>query len=117
MRKVDNELFDKIENLAIEARDRRRALNSELSRVDKEITDIEHYIEFYSFSASRGYELSKMLKDRLDRRREIKNEMELLNDISCMQMGYIANGKGRKKLEKRADKQYIPRVLKELFKQ
>lgn len=116
MREVDNELFDKIENLAIEAQNRRRALNSELSRVDKEITDIEHYIEFYPFSASRGYELSKMLKDRFSRRREVKNEMEQLNDIAWMQIGFIAKGKGRAMLDKRADKQYTPRVLKELFK-
>lgn len=101
MRESENALFDKIENLAIEAKNRRRELNSELSRVDKEITDIEHYIEFYSFSASRGYELSKMLKDRFNRRREIKNGMELLNDITWMNIGFIANGKGREKLEKK----------------
>lgn len=115
MSEIENTLFDKIEELSIEVKNRRKELNRELSQIDREITDIEHYIEFYSLSASKGYMCSKMLKERFERRRSIKNEMEELSDISMMQIGFISKGKGRERLEKRSDKKYTPRILKELF--
>ena len=90
-------------------------MSAEQYKVDKEISDIYHYIELYAFNASDGYKLAKMLKDRLNRRREIKNELEILNRISLMPVGTICNGRGRTAIEKLIDKHYQPRVLNELF--
>lgn len=109
------EMFLELETICIELRKRKQHLNSELSIVDKKRTDIEHYIEFYSLSASKGYKASKMLKECLEERRKIKNEMALIDNTLRMNIAVIGNGKGRNMLEKTKDKQYRPRVLEELF--
>ena len=108
-------IYSELEKIGSEMRGERQKLRSELSVVDKEITDIEHYLEFYAISASKGYKISKMLKDRFVIRREIKNELESIDRISVMNLGHIANGKGRNDLSKLTDKRYNPRVLTELF--
>lgn len=110
-----NEIYDKLEVLGADIRARKRELNTELSKADKELTDIRHYIEFYPLSASKGYQMAKLMKDCLIKRREIKNEIEMLERIQVMSVGHIGNGKGRDDLDKLADKHYQPRVLKELF--
>lgn len=40
---------------------------------------------------------------------------DFLKRISVMQIEYIGNGKGRDTLDKISDKQYTPRILKDLF--
>lgn len=112
---IDNLIYEDLENIGQKIKKRRNELSCELSKVDKEISDIHHYIEFYSMSASRGYKMAKMLKDRLIRRRAIKDETEMLNRISVMTVGHIGNGKGRSDLDKLKNKQYTPRILTELF--
>lgn len=110
------EIYETIEKLLTEEiKDRRSELYTEQSKADKEISDLYHYIEFYSFNASQGYKLAKMLKDRLAKRREVKNELEIINRISLMPVGTICNGKGKDIIENLQDKQYTPRVLSELF--
>lgn len=110
-----NEIYDKLEVLGSDIRARKRELNTELSKADKELTDIRHYIELYPLSASKGYQMAKLMKDCLIKRRGIKNEIEMLERIQVMSVGHIGNGKGRDDLDKLADKHYQPRVLKELF--
>lgn len=112
---INNPIYDDLENIGQKIKKRRNELSYEMSKVDKEISDIRHYIEFYPLSASRGYKMAKMLKDCLIRRRAIKDEMETLNRISVMTVGHIGNGKGRNDLDKLGNKQYTPRVLTELF--
>ena len=112
-----DEFYDELEACCMQIKNYRSKLNSEISRVDKEITDIQHYIEFCNLSASGGYKIAAMLKERLSKRREIKNTLERLNRISVMNTGFIANGKGRDALEKLTDKHYTPRILKELFEE
>jgi ribonuclease BN (tRNA processing enzyme) len=48
---------------------------------EKEIIDIEHVIELTTFNASRGYALSKEIKDVRIRRRELKDQNELLSPL------------------------------------
>jgi hypothetical protein len=48
---------------------------------EKEIIDIEHVIELTSFNASRGYSLAKDIKDVRTRRRELKDQNELLGPL------------------------------------
>ncbi len=114
MKKI-NEIFDELEKVSREVKSRRVYLNSELSKVDKEISDLEHYIELYSLNICQFYKVYEMMKDCLIRRREVKNEIYTLNRISVMNVGYVANGKGRNCLNNVKDKQYHPRVLNELF--
>lgn len=90
-------------------------LTDEESKIDKQISDILHYIEFYTFSASDGYKLCKALKELRLRRREIKNELELINIISVHTCNNIANGNTSKAIDGLENKQYAPRVLNDLF--
>lgn len=109
------EMFLELETICGELRKKKQQLNSALSMADKKKTDIEHYIEFYPLSASKGYKASKMLKDCLEERRKIKDELDLINNILRMNIDTIGNGKGHDSLTKAKDKQYSPRVLTELF--
>ena len=86
-----------------------------LSEADKEISDILHYIEFFNFSASDGYKLSKALKDVRLRRREIKNQIEIIEYINSSTGTSISEGHLNRQLEAISEKQYTPRVLNELF--
>lgn len=85
------------------------------SEVDKEISDIMHFIEFYNFSASDGYKLCKALKDLRLRRRKIKNELELINIVNTQSLNNVASGQTNKAINGLDDKKYAPRVLQELF--
>lgn len=58
-------------------------LGSSLSKIDREISDIYHTIEFSNFSASDGYKLAKLMQDTLLRRRNIKNMMALTPTIQA----------------------------------
>ena len=90
-------------------------LLDEESNIDKQISDILHYIEFYNFSASDGYKLCKALKELRLRRRDIKNKIELINIISTHTCNSIANGNTNKAIDNLSKKQYTPRVLNDLF--
>ena len=85
------------------------------SEVDKEISDIMHFIEFYNFSASDGYKLCKALKDLRLRRRKIKNELELINIVNTQSLNNVASGQTNKAINGLDEKKYAPRVLQELF--
>lgn len=87
-----------------------------LSRIDQEISDIIHYIEFYNFSASNGYKLCKELKDLRLKRRDIKNQLEVI-DIISNHCNPLAEGKTNKAICDIENKQYTPRILKELFEE
>lgn len=53
-----------------------------LSRVDLELQDLEHIIEFTTFDACKGYKLAKMIKDKREERRNIKNKMQMLDNMT-----------------------------------
>ena len=110
-----SDLYDNLEKVTKDLKEQRILLQSELSKVDKEISDIRHYIEFYPLNACQGYKAAKMMKDCLIRRRAIKNEMEVIDRIAVMNVSFIGSGRGRIKLTQERDKHYRPRVLKELF--
>lgn len=109
------ELFAELESLSSDLKERKERLILALSEADKKKTDIEHYIEFYTFNASKGYKVAKMLQDCLQERRDIKDEIEMIDNILRMNIGFIGKGKGSLVLEVSKNKKYTPRVLKELF--
>ena len=53
-------------------------LNGELSRLNEEITDIEHYIEFSKLNVSDAYRAYKMLRDTLQERRQVKDNIRVV---------------------------------------
>lgn len=55
---------------------------NELSEVDLEISDIYHYIETGGYNAAQASKVFKLLRQTLSRRRDIKDEFELIQALS-----------------------------------
>ena len=86
-----------------------------LYRVDSEICDIEHWVEFNNFNAFAGYKMCKLLKEKRQLRRKIKNEMKVLE---FLYQGWIDDHDPTNVLallKRMENREYEPRVLKELF--
>ena len=88
---------------------------SELSEVDKELTDIYHFIEFNEFNEKSGLSIIAELQDCLRRRRSIKQANTLVQTLTA--------GNELTKVVKLIDKAkkdrehaiYVPRVRADLF--
>lgn len=118
----ENELSDlsvNIDNLAVfvqNAEQRREALTTALSDVDKEISDINHYIEFGQFNAYQGWLAFKMLRGRLKKRRKIKDELQILIQLGECKVNSAMIEDIKASIEKLDTREYQPRKLNELFK-
>lgn len=86
---------------------KREYLSQALSNVDKEITDIHHWIELGRFNAYQGYQAFAKLKVRLEKRRSIKNGMAILRAMSGVETA-VYNAENRN---------YRPRILSDLFEE
>ena len=106
---ASNELKDIANKIMI----RREHLTRELSLIDLEIQDIEHAAEFYELNASQGYKLYKMLHDARIKRRNIKDEWSMLGAFLNSSIKNMDNV--RKMSDGLDNRQYTPRVNKELF--
>ena len=91
-------------------------LSNQLSKIDKDIVDIQHSIEFYQYNAAEGYKAYKMLNEKLLERREIKKQLHIITFMKSKGItsdnlhavaDYIANIDNEK---------YTPRNMPELFK-
>lgn len=96
-----------------EADRNREFLVNRLRMIDCEISDIEHYTEFSEgLNVYQGWLAYKLLKKRLEERRIIKDELNMLNNaeetIGCLE-------KAVKQIDGMNNRQYSPRVLRELF--
>ncbi|UGO46152.1 hypothetical protein PQE74_gp069 [Bacillus phage vB_BanS_Chewbecca] len=56
-------------------------LHQALSKVDRGISDVEHFIEFLNFNASQGYMFSKMIQELTRARRKIKERIDERNRL------------------------------------
>lgn len=90
-------------------------LSQQLSFIDQEISDIQHYIEFNRLNAAQGYKAFKLLQDKLLERRAIKNDFAKFQMLTDAKMSDVFDGTLDKKLTTLNEKTYTPRVLKELF--
>jgi len=104
-----------LNGLAKEAEERRNILISQLSEVNKEICDLSHYIEFCTFNASQGYKACKIFKDLRQKRRKIKNELEIVDYILNKKMVESASEDISQLIDRINNRKYEPRVMKELF--
>ena len=110
--------LDKISDLnglASDALHRKEELLNQLSLVDKELCDINHYIEFCNLNAAQGYKAYKMIKDRRIKRRSIKNELQVLEIILGKRISETATDEIQRAVEGMDKRKYEPRVLNELF--
>lgn len=115
---LDFDIVDKVKEIASVAKqveERKGYLLNKISVIDMSIVDIEHAAEFYELNASQGYKLYKMLHDARVERREVKDELQKLNmfldtKISSGYLNQLANN-----IVGLKNRQYTPRVIKELF--
>lgn len=110
--------IDKIEGLnglATEALHRKDELVQQLSKVDQELSDVNHYIEFCNLNAAQGYKAYKMIKDRRIKRRSIKNELQVVDIILSKKICETATDEIQKAIAGMDQRTYEPRVLNELF--
>lgn len=115
--KID-ELRKRIEGLkkfVDDAENRRSELSDLLSNTDKEITDIQHYIEFSDLEKDDAVNTYEMLKSRLKNRRMIKNELSILRQLGDCKMDASMFVDLLNVISELDNKTYVPRVLTELF--
>jgi len=85
-------------------------LIAELSRADKEISDIYHNIELTSFNACQGYMYCKRLQGALRNRRRIKNEMEIIGYVGRMRLNEDGVNQLSKSIDGMAGRKYRTRI-------
>ena len=107
--------IDGLNGLATEALHRKYELVQQLSKVDQELSDVNHYIEFCNLNAAQGYKAYKMIKDRRIERRSIKNELQILEIILSKKISETATDEIQKAIAGMDQRTYEPRVLNELF--
>ena len=113
---VFNDIMEKFRAVAtIEFEAARAENNARLSQVDKEITDIQHYIEFNKLNAIEGYKAYKMLRDKLLERRAIKDDYSKFQVLTSAKVSDIFDGTLDENLKALENKTYTPRILNELF--
>ena len=83
--------------------------------IEKEICDIYHYIEFFSLNAAQGYNMYRMLKERLIERRKIKDELVKIEIVLDSSPDDVVGGRLKARFDGLDNRQYEHRVLKELF--
>ena len=98
-----------------DAENRRSELSDLLSNTDKEITDIQHYIEFSDIDGDDIASTYDMLKTRLKNRRQIKNELSVLRQLGECKMDASMFGDLLTVISDLDNKTYVPRVLTSLF--
>lgn len=98
-----------------DAENRRSELSDLLSNTDKEITDIQHYIEFSDINDEDITSTYNMLKTRLKNRRQIKNELSVLRQLAECKMDASMFGDLLTVISDLDNKTYVPRVLTSLF--
>lgn len=96
---------------------RHATLVEELSKYDRQRSDIEHYIEFNTgkLNACDGYKAYKLLQDVLVERRKIKDELSMIQVVRD-KMAFpedIANI--NEKVQELESRHYVPRELPHLF--
>ena len=115
------EIADMVDNLEIidkfisEISEKERKLTNEQSHVDKELSDVLHYCENYNLNACQGYKAYKMIKELRQKRRKIKNELEVTRFILDKHNCSNLHEEVEHLIEDINSRTYKPRIIKELF--
>lgn len=99
----------------MDAEKRKEELVGLLSEVDKEISDINHYIEFGKFNAYQGWLAFTMLQNRLKKRRKIKDELSVINQLGECKITSDMMIDIKNAIAELGNRKYAPRVLTQLF--
>lgn len=97
------------------AEQRREELILKLSDVDQEISDINHYIELRKLNCYQGWLAYNMLRNRLIKRRKIKDELSILFKLEDCKVNSEMISEMKTQFDALETREYKPRKLKELF--
>lgn len=78
---VAREQLSLIDGIVTETTLKYQELKEQLVELEKEMVDLYHVIEFGTFNAVQGYKLAKRVKETRQRRREVKEDVDLLAPI------------------------------------
>lgn len=90
-------------------------LTNELNKVEDELLDLRHFIEFNKFGVVQAYKTLMFFKKKLQYRRKIKNTIDILTIIRRDWFSRLQSVNVYKAIKNRDSKKYTPRVLFELF--
>lgn len=108
------ERLKELNTLSNDAEKRQAELNAALSEVDKELTDLDHYLESSRLNAYEMWYLGDQRKKRLEKRRQIKDELMVVTQIANTGMSNITL-KITDVAEGLENRVYKPRVLTKYF--
>lgn len=127
MAKVDieqfNEMLAQVNSFIMDVPNRIKELKEDISYQQNMIVDIQHFIEFSNLNASQGYKVHAKLKQVLNTRRELKEELEYLESIGqqakqCLKKDNALTPVAhaiRDKKQTINSRVYTPRILADLF--
>ena len=104
-----------LNGLAKEAKSRKEELLKELHKLEDELLDVEHYIEFSNLNAAQGYKASKDIKECRMKRRSVKNELLVLDIILEQRVDEMVSEEIYKRIQALDRRTYKPRIRKDLF--
>lgn len=107
--------INQIVNVMSGSETRKKELLEKLSNIDKQIVDVEHYIEFNNFNAAQGWGCYKMLQTLLKQRRNYKHELQVIRIIEQSNFKTDSLSHIAERIELVKNQSYVPRVLTELF--
>ena len=92
-------------------------LSEELSKYDRQRSDVEHYIEFNAgkLNAYDGYKAYKMLQDVLTQRRKVKDELQVIQIALDRIVSPDDLAQIETKVKELESRKYTPREFKHLF--
>lgn len=113
---VPSDFSDKMKEYTAELKRRYEKAAQELSDVDSEISDLNHYIELEpAANAYQGWLLYTALRERLQRRRAIKDEMLVIGYIGDTRLNDSDLYNMQCRIESLNDRKYTARRLTSLF--
>lgn len=96
-------------------RGEKEALAAEHSKVEREIVDLQHYIEFHELNAYQGWLVFKALQQRLRKRRSIKNSIQTISNIETCNIDTGEIKRAASSVGGLKGRAYTPRELSSIF--
>lgn len=100
--------LETIKSLRSQLHQESEKLLKELSKIDKEVNDLTHVVEFSICNASEGYKIYKKLQESLKKRRKVKDEIAYIKSIATS-----LKAKGHNKSVK--NRHYEVRIMKDVL--
>lgn len=106
--------FGICEDVLAEAKSRQNQLVKDLSNIDKRISDVLHKVEIEnSKDLYHGWLLYKEIKSNREKRREIKDELEVINNVlRPNKLSVLSRDKIKQNINRLENRTYTYRIVK-----